>query len=151
MGEIAAEPYVHEEIAAEPYVDVQIPAEPYIDAQIPAEPYVHIAGAAAPAYVHAAPVAAYAAAPVAAAPVAYAAAPAAYAAAPAWLLPLPPLHTPVTTTASLPVRTLTLATLSPLPSPPLPRNREFHRGRHIGQYFPRLHPDKKSDEHATSD
>merc|ERR1719348_991738 len=66
-------------------------------------------------------------------------------------LPLPPLHTPVTTTASLPVRTLTLATLFPLPSPPLPRNREFHRGRHIGQYFPRLHPDKKSDEHATSD
>merc|ERR1712133_36528 len=38
-----------------------------------------------------------------------------------WLLP--PLHTPVTTTALLPVRTLT--TLSPLPSPPLPRNREF--------------------------
>merc|ERR1712002_828745 len=37
--------------------------------------------------------------------------------------PLPPLHTPVTTTASLPVRTLT--TLSPLPSSPLPRNREF--------------------------
>merc|ERR1711962_391896 len=68
-----------------------------------------------------------------------------------WLLPLPPLRTPVTTTASLPVRTLTLATLSPLPWPPLLRNREFHRGRHIGQYFPRLHPDKKSDEHATSD
>merc|ERR1712243_430673 len=48
---------------------------------------------------------------------------------PPWLTPLPlpwplpPLHTPVTTTAPLPVRTLT--TLSPLPSLPLPRNREF--------------------------
>merc|ERR1712002_1089838 len=77
---------------------------------------------------------------------------------PLWLLltPLPlwllPQSTPVTTSGSLPARTLlTPATLSQL-SPPLLRNREFNLERHRDRkYFPRLHPDKKSDGYATSD